>query len=143
MTFIEQLHESIERRLQELRAEITKIEDARRALTNGSAKPAATQPRPAEVKPRRRRQRVQVLTTEHLQTILTGSADGLSTAAIAQQGHAEPAQVLALLRQLETAGEVRRSGERRGTRWHLITDEDRITERAAELAARGEVPPSV
>jgi hypothetical protein len=43
--------------------------------------------------------------------------------------------VLVLLRELEAAGRVRRSGQRRGTRWHAITDEERIAERAAELAA--------
>ena len=143
MRFIEELHELIERRLQELRAEIAKIEDARRALTNGSAKPAATQLQPAEVKPRRHRQKVQVLTADQLQLILSGSADGLSTAAIAEQGHADPAQVLTVLRKLETAGQVRRSGERRGTRWHLTTDEDRVAERAAEHAARSGVSSSV
>lgn len=142
MTFIEELHESIERRLQELRAEIVKIEDARRALTNGSAKPATAEPQHAEVKPRRRRQKPQVLTEEQLQLILAGSADGLSTTAIAEQGNADPAQVLTLLRKLETAGQVRRSGARRGTRWHQITDEDRIADRAAELAARSETSAS-
>jgi len=143
MTFIEELHESIERRLQELRAEIAKIEDARRALTNGTAKPAAAQSQPAAAKPRRRRQKLQVITAEQLQVILSESADGLSTTAIAEQGHADPAQVLTVLRKQEAAGHVRRSGERRGTRWHLITDEDRIAERAAELEARSELPTSV
>lgn len=143
MTFIEELHQTIDRRLQELRAEITKIEDARRALTNGSAKPAATEPQREEVKARRRRQQPQALTAEQLQLILAGSADGLSTAAIAEQGNADPTQVLTLLRKLETTGRVRRSGARRGTRWHQITDEDRIADRAAELAARSEVSSSV
>jgi DNA-binding IclR family transcriptional regulator len=71
-----------------------------------------------------------------IERILGGSADGMSTSAIAEQGGAESSQVLTLLRDLEKAGEVRRTGERRGTRWHLITDEDRIAERAAELASR-------
>jgi hypothetical protein len=44
--------------------------------------------------------------------------------------------VLTLLRELETAGRIRRTGQRRGTRWHAITDEDRIRDRAAELARR-------
>ena len=143
MTFIEDLHESIERRLQELRAEIAKIEDARHALTNGSAKPAAAQPQPAAANPRRRRQKLKVITEEQLQLILSGSDDGLSTAAIAAQGHADAAQVLAVLRKQEAAGQVRRSGERRGTRWHLITDVDRIADRAAELAARSGAKSSV
>jgi hypothetical protein len=44
--------------------------------------------------------------------------------------------VLALLRELEQAQRIRRTGQRRATRWHAITDEDRIRERAAELATR-------
>ncbi len=40
MTFIEQLHQSIESRLQALVAEINKLEHAQKALNNGSADPA-------------------------------------------------------------------------------------------------------
>jgi len=36
---------------------------------------------------------------------------------------------------LESAGRIGRTGQRRATRWHAITDEDRIRERAAELEA--------
>jgi hypothetical protein len=43
--------------------------------------------------------------------------------------------VLLLLRELEQARRVRRTGQRRATRWHAITDEDRIRERAAEVAS--------
>ncbi|MGZ4331034.1 MAG: FaeA/PapI family transcriptional regulator [Solirubrobacteraceae bacterium] len=60
-------------------------------------------------------------------------ADGLTTSAISEETNANPNQVRTLLRELETSGRVRRSGQRRGTRWHLITDEDRIATRAAEL----------
>ena len=145
MTFIEQLHQSIETRLQELRAEISKIEEARNALNNGTSKPPGTKTngssrRPATAraksKLRRRRQKAQVLGADQLERILAESSDGLSTSAIAEQGGADPAQVLTLLRELEKAGEVRRTGARRGTRWHLITDEDRVAQRAAELASR-------
>jgi len=45
-------------------------------------------------------------------------------------------RVLTALRELEAAGRVRRSGQRRSTRWHAITDEERIQKRAAELAGR-------
>ena len=38
-----------------------------------------------------------------------------------------------LLHELEAAGQVRRSGARRSTVWQLITDEERIAQRAAEL----------
>jgi len=78
-----------------------------------------------------------------VERILGESADGLSTGAIAAQGGADPSQVLTLLRELERTGQVRRSGQRRGTRWHLITDEDRIAQRAAELASRSKEAASV
>jgi len=136
MTFTEQLRQSIEGRLQELRAEIVRFEEAHKALSNGSAKLEKAQANGTEVKPRKRGQKVQVLLAEQLERILGESVDGLSTSAIAEQGNADPAQALTLLRELEKAGQVRRTGARRGTRWHLITDEDRIAERAAELAGR-------
>jgi len=63
-------------------------------------------------------------------------SDGLTTAALAKQTGADRDQVLGLLKDLESAGSVRRSGQHSGTRWHAITDEDRIQARAAELAAR-------
>jgi DNA-binding IclR family transcriptional regulator len=61
---------------------------------------------------------------------------GLTTSALAERSNGNRDQVLTLLRELETAGRIRRSGQRRSTRWHAITDEDRIRERAAELASR-------
>ncbi len=142
MTFIEQLHQSIESRLQELRAEIARFEDAKRALSNGSATPAEAQGNGTQTKPRKRRQKTQVLLADQLESILGETTDGLSTSAIAQQGGADPSQVLTLLRALEKDGKVRRTGERRGTRWHLITDEERIAERAAELANRSKAKAS-
>ncbi len=57
----------------------------------------------------------------------------MSTADLAVQTGGDRHQLLTLLRELEAAGQVRRSGERRSTRWHAITDEDRIAARVAEL----------
>jgi hypothetical protein len=62
--------------------------------------------------------------------------DGLTTAVLARQTGAAHGQVLTLMRELEKADRVRRTGQRRGTRWHAITDEDGIQQRAAELATR-------
>lgn len=62
-------------------------------------------------------------------------ADGLSTRELARQTNGNPGQVLALLKEQEDAGQVRRSGSRAATRWHAITDEDRIAARVAELEA--------
>jgi hypothetical protein len=50
---------------------------------------------------------------------------------------ADPGQVLALLKEQEAMGQVRRTGTRAATRWHAITDEDRIAARAAELEGAG------
>ncbi len=71
---------------------------------------------------------------DRLESLLSGDG-GLTTSALAAQAGANRDQVLRLLRDLETAGRIRRTGQRRGTRWHAITDEDRIRERAAELEA--------
>ena len=140
MTSIEQLIQSIDTRLDELAGEIAKLEDAQKALANGNA-PTTSTPAPVtrrtQRKPRAKpKRRTQVLLPGQLEQMLRESSDGLRTPDIAQRGNADPGQVLTLLRELEETGQVRRTGERRGTRWHLITDEERIAERAAELASR-------
>lgn len=135
-----QIVQSIEERLRSLQVEITSLTEAREALTNGEgpAKPPPDTPAPARPA-RRRRQRarrtVEVLPAGKLEQMLAAS-DGVTTATLAKQANARPDQVLTLLRELETAGKARRTGQRRGTRWHLVTDEDRIAARAAELARR-------
>jgi hypothetical protein len=67
---------------------------------------------------------------------LLAEGDGLTTSALVEQTNGDRDQVLTLLRELEAGRRIRRTGQRRSTRWHAITDEDRIRERAAELAAR-------
>jgi sugar-specific transcriptional regulator TrmB len=76
------------------------------------------------------------LVADTLEAILHGEGDGLSAVTIAERSNASYGQVLNLLRELESAGQVRRTGTRRSTRWRLITDEERIAERAAELQSR-------
>ena len=70
---------------------------------------------------------------ETLERLLADTSAGLSANAIAKQAGAGYSRTLKLLHELETAGQVRRSGSRRSTVWQLITDEERIAERAAEL----------
>jgi hypothetical protein len=72
---------------------------------------------------------------ERLQALL-GEHDGLTTTAIVQHTAANRVRILAVLRRLETDGQIRRTGVRRSTRWHVITDEDRIAQRAAQLASQ-------
>jgi GTP-sensing pleiotropic transcriptional regulator CodY len=77
---------------------------------------------------------VKAIPADGLESLLSENG-GLTTSALAERTGENRDHVLTLLRELETAGRIRRTGQRRGTRWHAITDEDRIRERAAELEA--------
>jgi len=88
----------------------------------------------------RRRRGGAVVRAETLERLLADTSTGLSANAIAEQTGAGYNPTLKLLRELEAAGQVRRSGSRRTTVWRRITDEDRIAERAAELERRRSAP---
>jgi FtsZ-binding cell division protein ZapB len=63
--------------------------------------------------------------------------DGLNTGQIAAQTGGDSKQILSLLKELESAGKVKRSGQRRSTRWHMADPMDRadyVERRTAELA---------
>jgi hypothetical protein len=145
MPSIEQLAQSIDGRIGELKGEIASLEDARAALVSNGLPQTPTRKgrasRTVRRKPapwtgrRKRTTRKEVLPAETAEQLLADN-DGLTTAALASRAGADRNQVLTLLRDLETARRVRRTGDRRGTRWHAITDEDRIQERAGELASR-------
>lgn len=155
--------DSIENRLRELNQEIKTLVAARSALGNGEAAPArrprasaarpagsrsgATRPAGGRSSGRRtgskRRARTaagtDVVPAGRLEVLLSENG-GLTTSALAERTNGSRDQVLTLLRELESAGRIRRTGQRRSTRWHAITDEDRIRERAAELEARRRRP---
>lgn len=153
MSHLDQIYESIEARLAELRHEISTLEAARAALdgdgagagagAHGPSAPASKVPVNAAApsrKPRSRGRRsaksakaVEVLLAGKLETMLSEAEDGLSATAISKRANAAYVQVLDLLRALESTGQVRRTGSRRTSLWRLITDEERIAERAAEL----------
>jgi hypothetical protein len=79
------------------------------------------------------RKGVEVLLASTLEAMLGEADDGLSASAIAKRSNAAYGQVLELLRALESAGTIRRTGTRRTSLWRLISDEEWIAERAAEL----------
>lgn len=129
---------SIDQRLTEAKAEIAQLEGARQALINGDTPAAKPNARvvPRKTTPRKTvRRGNEVVPAGKLTALLDGSA-AMSTAELAKATNGRPDQILSLLRELEKADQIRRSGERRGTRWHLITDEDRIAARAAEIAGQ-------
>jgi hypothetical protein len=107
--------------------------------TEPSRNPAATPRKPQSRRgrtPARRRKSVEVLLTGRLDAMLREAEGGLSAVAIAKAANARNSQVRELLSERESAGQVRRTGTGRGTRWRLITDEERVAARAAELEKR-------
>ncbi len=150
MRTTEAIVDSIENRLRELNQEIETLTAARSALGSrdagrataqaSSSAPSARRTRRSsngtQTRSRRRAARTaDVVPAGRLESLLSENG-GLTTSALAERTNGNRDQVLTLLRELEAAGRVRRTGQRRSTKWHAITDEDRIRERAAELAAR-------
>ena len=86
-------------------------------------------------KPARRSARANAGRSVEVELLLSDTG-GLATSELADRVDADRDRVLTVLRELEMAWRVRRTGQRRSTRWHTITDEEGIQERAAELAAR-------
>jgi hypothetical protein len=122
--------QSIDRRLQDAQAQIERLQGAKLALLDGS-KPDKL---PARRRPIRQLRKPKVIPAGQLLK-LAADNPGQTTTSLAKLAEADRNQVLSLLRDAEAEGQVKRSGERRGTRWHLYTDEDKMRERAAELAA--------
>lgn len=99
---------------------------------SGAAQPAA-KPAPAATKPTPRR-RSRSLAPGQLEELLRESEDGLSRIALAIRTGVSEAKVRDRLRELERSGEARSLGSRRTSLWRLVSDEERIAERVAELA---------
>jgi hypothetical protein len=141
----QQLVIAIDERLAEARQQIAALEAALAQVTSEptpTARPAGSTRTSARTGPRRSRAvhrqstpTVAVSAAQLERLLADADADApLTTAALAELAGGRGTQVRAMLRDLETAGRVRRTGSGRGTRWRAITDEDRIAERAAQLA---------
>jgi hypothetical protein len=103
------------------------------AASNGASSEAPNPRRRAAAKATPTKRSGASLTAEQLERSLADVTSGLSGGAIAERAGVGYSRVLALLRELEASGKVRRTGTRRSTLWLPITDEDRIAQRAAEL----------
>ena len=123
---------NIDQRLGELETELAHLKGARQALLERTPPAAVTKPARSGVSPAK--PAYQVVPTGKLVALLSGSP-GMRTRELSQATNGDPNQVLTLLKEQENAGQVRRTGTRSATRWHVITDEDRIATRAAELQA--------
>lgn len=142
MTYIEDLVRSIDGQIRDVQKTIASLEAARSRLVDG----AVPSPAPAR---RRTARRTRAAKSKSTQVVPAGvlarlliASPGLTTSALANAAGADRDQVLALLKEMERAGDARRTGARAGTRWFAITDEDKIEARASELAARAKRAPS-
>jgi hypothetical protein len=129
-----ELAQTIQDRLDVLHREIALLEAAREQLkSDASAQTTVSRP-PAVRRTRRgrRRRSGEAVSAVKLEGLLTEHS-GITSTALAELADGRRDQVLTVLRELETAGRARRTGQRRGTRWHAVTDEDRISARVAEL----------
>ena len=94
------------------------------------APPAVKAARPRRSGPTRRSGD---LVAGQLEDLLRESEDGLSLVALAARADVSDAKVRDRLHELQRQGEVRNSGSRRTSVWRLMSDEERIAARAAEL----------
>jgi hypothetical protein len=101
---------------------------------SSAAKPAADTAPKARATKRSPRARRRELEPGQIEGLLRDSDDGLSVVALTRRAGVSEAKVAERLSTLERSGEVRRSGPRRTSLWRLVTDEERIAERVAELA---------
>ena len=133
--------QNIDKRVAEIEREVGLLKQARSELLDGARATTQVERPNKRRRTSRRRRRVdrastkQTVSAEAIERLLANGA-GLSTGAVADQAGADRETVLALLKQLEAEGRVRRSGQRRATQWRRFTEEDAIAERAAELASR-------
>jgi IclR helix-turn-helix domain len=142
---IDEVLAAIEQRIAAAQTEIASLEVARSvlggvgALTGRSVRDGQSQagdaghPRSRRATRRQRTARPPRADATELKRLLADADGGLSASALAELAGVPAAKVRAQLRELERAGEVRSTGERRGTRWTLVTDEDRIAHGVAEL----------
>jgi hypothetical protein len=105
-------------------------------VSTGSADQTSKRRVRAKAAPRKSRTQGAALGAGELQAMLGEAGEGLSAITISKRFSAGYNRVLGLLRELEAAGQIRRTGSRRTSLWRLITDEERIAERAAELEKR-------
>ena len=154
---IEKIVANIDARIAALQSDIQPLLDAKVALLVDSAAPKATRRRvvapetPAVAmpdvtpqlamrtpKPKSRpgrRAKIDPVPSGKLIALLEGSS-GLTSAAMARETGGDVNQIRVLLNELAEVGDVRKTGARAGTRWHLVTEDEQIAARAAEIEAQ-------
>jgi hypothetical protein len=127
MSAIPETRKSIEELVSNLRNEQRRIggqleaaQKALRALDGNETTPKRRATRQRKTAPENGTQPKEVVPAGKLLRLL-GKHDGIGTEALAAQANADRAQVLTLLKELEADSKIRRTGQRRGTRWFADT----------------------
>jgi hypothetical protein len=107
---------------------------AAKPTPSAGAQPVAAKASTARTRKSSPKSRRRELEPGQIEALLRDSEDGLSLVALARRAGVSEAKVADRLATLERSGEARKSGPRRTSLWRLVTDEERIAERAAELA---------
>ena len=146
MPEIAQILDAIEQRLTQAHAEIDSLTTAREILAGAPASSTsrsrartrvAESAAPRSERAKSRRSRRSRRTGEHpeqtIEALLGESTAGISAVALSKRAGMGYARVLHRLHELESAGTVLSTGTNRTSLWRLVTDEDRIAQRVAEL----------
>lgn len=122
----------LETRIKEAEADIQKLRAALNAINEPPSAPASRTRRAAihtASKPQPK-----AIPFRKLMKVIT-EQPGITTTTLAKETSGDQRAILALLKEHEDS-QVRREGERRATRWFVITEENQVAARARELAAR-------
>jgi hypothetical protein len=126
------LRSLLETRIKEAEADIEKLRAALNAIDEPHSAPA---PRPSRaVTKTAAKPQLKAIPLEKLLKVIT-EQPAITTTTLAKETGGHQSAILALLKEQE-GSQVRREGERRGTRWFVITDEDRVAARAKKIEAR-------
>ena len=122
MAATDDIHRSLRDHLADLEHEAALLRGALAALKGGSprtsTRSAATKSTPKPKRPEPASVPTVVAPAGKLERLLSGTA-GLTTNELCELANADPGQVIVLLREMEAAGKLTRTGQRGGTRWHL------------------------
>jgi hypothetical protein len=145
---ITQVIEQLRAQLAETEADAQRLRTAIEAL-EGSVETSDAPPRGRRTaRPRATRQRTSngrtpgkvELTPDVVVELVT--PEGVPARDIRSKVNGSDNQVLKVLKDLESAGKIKRTGQRRATKWHRVTDNARVAARAAKPTRRARQPKS-
>jgi predicted Rossmann fold nucleotide-binding protein DprA/Smf involved in DNA uptake len=142
---ITQVIEQLQAQLAETEADAQRLRTAIAALEGSAASTPAPSRGRRSARGRATRQRTSngrtskvALTPDVVVKLVT--PEGVPAREIRSQVNGSDNQVLKVLKDLESEGKVKRTGQRRATKWHLVTENGRSATRAAKPTRRARQP---